>query len=129
MSAAGSLFSFAAKSLQVAADIGTSVVTGNTSGIMKVGRRKVAIVRELAQGGFGKVYLVQDVDTNTEYAMKHMICQSTEQEQDVQDELGALQRFKGQSNIIHMVDHAMMSRRGDQGIPLIHCIFNNGNIS
>lgn len=116
MSAAGSLFSLAAKSLQVAADIGTSVVTGNTTGVIKVGKRKVTITRELAEGGFGKVYLVQDVDTNTDYALKHLMCQSTEQEQDVQDELAALLRFRGQSNIIDIVDHSTMSKRGDQGI-------------
>ena len=116
LSAAGSLFSFAAKSLQVAAEVGTSVVTGSTAGVIKVGRRKVSIMKELAEGGFGKVYLVQDQDTGTDYAMKHMMCQSTEQEQDVQDELAALQRFRGQSNIIHLVDSSSISRRGDQGM-------------
>ena len=100
----------------MAADVGTSVVNGSTLGVIKIGRRKVAISREIAEGGFGKVYIVQDVDTNSDYAMKHLICQSTEQEQDVNDELSALQRFKGHSNIIHMVDHSSTSKRGDHGI-------------
>ena len=55
VAAAGSFFSFAAKSLQAATDLSGSMSTGITAPI-QVGRRKVVITRELAEGGFGKVF-------------------------------------------------------------------------
>jgi hypothetical protein len=40
----------------------------------------VIVVKELAQGGFGNVFLVKDsTNQNVLYAMKQMICQSQEQ--------------------------------------------------
>ena len=72
VAAAGSLFSFAAKSVAAVADIGSSINTGITAPI-QVGRKKVQITRELAEGGFGKVYLVKDVDSGQDYAMKLMV--------------------------------------------------------
>lgn len=107
--AAGSFFSFAAKSLQAASELG-SISSGITAPI-QVGKRKVSITRELAEGGFGKVYSVQDVDSGQYYAMKHMLCQSSEQEADANDELAALQRFSGQPHIIQLIDCSSASKR------------------
>jgi serine/threonine protein kinase len=41
-----------------------------------VGRHKVTVIRELAEGGFGKVLLVKDCDSGRDYAMKQMLCQA-----------------------------------------------------
>jgi hypothetical protein len=73
--AARSLFNFAAKSLQTVVH-GVSSVTGH----QQVGHHRVAIVKELAQGGFGIVFLVRDTQhPDRLYAMKQMFCQSREQ--------------------------------------------------
>jgi hypothetical protein len=72
---ARSLFNFAAKSLQTVVH-GVSSVTGH----QQVGHHRVAIVKELAQGGFGIVFLVRDTQhPDRLYAMKQMFCQSREQ--------------------------------------------------
>jgi hypothetical protein len=73
--AARSLFNFAAKSLQ-------SVVhsVSSLSGHQQVGNHRIVVIKELAQGGFGIVFLVRDAQhPDTLYAMKQMFCQSKEQ--------------------------------------------------
>ena len=85
------------KTLYLGNNIGTSI-----NAPIQVGKRKVVISRELAEGGFGKVYLVQDTDSSQIFALKQMFCQSSEQEADAHDELAALQRFAGQSHIIQV---------------------------
>ena len=82
----------------------------NSSSSIQLGKRKITISRELAEGGFGKVFLVQD-DSGQYFALKQMFCQSTEQETDAHDELNALQRFSGQPHIIQLIDHSSTSKR------------------
>lgn len=72
--AARSFLSFAASTMKNVADLSMG---GLTSGATTIGKTKVFIIRELADGGFGKVFLVQDAsDTSKHYAMKQMHCQS-----------------------------------------------------
>lgn len=79
--------------------------------VVTVGNTKVMIIRELAKGGFGTVYLAQDVEPQAgrggvrKYALKQMLCQSREQLEDAHDELRALQMFRGHDYIIHLLDH------------------------
>jgi hypothetical protein len=72
--AARSFFNFAASTMKNVADISISSIS---AGATTVGKTKVIIIRELADGGFGKVFLVQDAtDSSRQYAMKQMHCQS-----------------------------------------------------
>jgi hypothetical protein len=53
------------------------------SGSIQVGSYKVAVIRDLAEGGFGKVSLVKDTmagsEYGKEYALKTLLCQTKEQ--------------------------------------------------
>ena len=140
---ARSMFSFAVSTVQVVASASTAMATskgsvavdlvsawgqavggqvGGHMAVVKVGGTKVRIVKELAQGGFGTVFLAQDAadnDNNGEgssssssskqYALKQMLLQTKEQIEEAQNELRALQRFAGHEHIISFLDHSSSS--------------------
>eukprot|EP00607_Mallomonas_marina_P003393 CAMPEP_0182432384 /NCGR_PEP_ID=MMETSP1167-20130531/55953_1 /TAXON_ID=2988 /ORGANISM="Mallomonas Sp, Strain CCMP3275" /LENGTH=404 /DNA_ID=CAMNT_0024619823 /DNA_START=243 /DNA_END=1454 /DNA_ORIENTATION=- len=95
-----SLLSFATHSLKTAQHAAASF-----SSQIQVGHHKVTILKELAEGGFGKVYIVRDVSTKTDYAMKQLLCQCREQVEDATNELKALQRFRNHRYLINLIDH------------------------
>ena len=100
--------------------------------MLEVGLTRVVVVRELAQGGFGTVYLAQDCpkkgvkegvigiegwgmrdrDKDRErekikqYALKQILCQSAEQIKEAHEELQYLKMFSSHINIITLVDHS-----------------------
>lgn len=66
----------------------------------------VSVVRELAEGGFGIVYVVEDCTRGNKYALKQLLCQSREQVNEAHNELDTLRRFQGRSdgNIIELLE-------------------------
>ncbi|CAM9186828.1 unnamed protein product [Ectocarpus fasciculatus] len=78
------------------------------TGHIQVGNHRVVVVREIAQGGFGIVMLVRDVNDNKLYAMKQMFCQSREQADEAHLELRTLQKFSDDPHIITLVDYASL---------------------
>lgn len=49
------------------------------SAVHRISGKKLREVRHIAEGGYGYVSLVEDVETRKNYAMKKMICQTPEQ--------------------------------------------------
>lgn len=47
----------------------------------RIAGKKLRDVRQIAEGGYGFVSLVEDIETGRNYAMKKLICQSPEQKQ------------------------------------------------
>ena len=147
--AAKSIFSFAAKSLKTAAAAGTAAVNSRgdlremgavaaglfgsagvgaaVTSVQKIGNTKVRVVRELAQGGFGTVYVVEDAEDgggHRQYALKQMLCQTREQLDDAQNELRALQRFAGHDHIVALVDHCTTHAPGKPAShKMVHMLF------
>jgi serine/threonine kinase 16 len=74
----------------------------------------VSIVRELAEGGFGMVYLVEDCTRGKRYALKQLLCQSREQIAEAHNELDVLRRFQGKSDgtIIELLDYTAAGGQG-----------------
>ena len=99
--AARSLFNFAAKSIKT-----VSHSVASMTGHIQIGHHKVIITREIAQGGFGTVSLVKDINDGKMYAMKQMFCQSREQVEEAHLELKTLEQFSNDPHIISLVDHA-----------------------
>jgi len=126
-SAAKSLFSFAASSLSKLADVAIVASSGSASGApvqMQIGNTKVTIAKELAEGAFGTVYLVHEVETHERFAMKKLICQSKEQIAEAHNELSALQRFAGHENIVSLIDHcSTSSKQHSQGTRIVMFLF------
>jgi serine/threonine protein kinase len=46
------------------------------SKIHKISGRKLREIKQIAEGGYGYVILVEDTETRKNYAMKKLICQS-----------------------------------------------------
>jgi hypothetical protein len=65
------------------ATAGIGLAALSFSGSLQVGSYKVSMVRDLAEGGFGKVALVKDAmagsEYGKEYALKLLLCQTKEQ--------------------------------------------------
>ena len=87
--------------------------------VFKVGLTKVSVVKELAQGGFGTVYLVQELPRKgtpqgqgqgqmRQLALKQILCQSKEEEREAHRELEHLERFTGHDCIIALIDHSSL---------------------
>uniref|UniRef100_A0A7S3M3S9 Protein kinase domain-containing protein n=1 Tax=Spumella elongata TaxID=89044 RepID=A0A7S3M3S9_9STRA len=113
---------------------GAGVMNSGTPGrlyagqVVQVGRMVVTVVKELAEGGFGMVYLVEDGNTSVgnrgqQYALKQLLCQSREQVAEAHAELDALRRFQGHSdgNIIELLEFSAPtdptgSKNGGAGI-------------
>ena len=58
---------------------GTVLSAVSQDEVLQVGSHKVFVERELAEGGFSKVYLVRDNDSGRKFALKKMVAQSREQ--------------------------------------------------
>lgn len=111
-----SLFSFAKSvvdattqhAANLTSQLGTVVSGPLASGqSIQVGSYRVNVVRLLAEGGFGCVYLVSDRgDSGRQMALKILNCQTKEQVQDAQLELNALRQCSGHQNIINLLDYS-----------------------
>jgi Protein kinase domain len=124
MSAARSLFNFAAQSVKTVQEVASTVVANQSNPVVQIGNTKVQITRELAEGGFGKVFVVQDmVRQDKYYAMKQMICQSKEQIADAQTELQMLKKFAGNESIVALVDHCSYASKPHNGARIVMLLF------
>jgi serine/threonine protein kinase len=81
----------------------------------------VTVIKELAEGGFGMVYLVEDSNPSTgsralQYALKQLLCQSREQVTEANSELDALKRFQGRSDgsIIELLEYSTGVESGSE---------------
>ena len=83
-----------------------------TSKVIQLSKSRVSIIKLLADGGFGSVYLVKDDNGNRQYALKILNCQSKEQIIDGQHEIKSLQKFD-HTNIINLVDYSILNNQGN----------------
>eukprot|EP01041_Mallomonas_annulata_P003372 gene3372-6672_t len=116
--AAKHLINFATLSLKTAKQAAAAL-----SGQIQVGHHKVTVIKELAEGGFGKVFLVRDLSTKTDYAMKQLLCQSKEQIEDATNELNALLKFRNIPTIINLIDHGSSSSKQNNGVREVLFLF------
>ena len=52
-----------------------------------VNRRQLRVIERIGEGGFSFVYVAEDSATRTRYAVKRMLCQTTEQAQRARREI------------------------------------------
>lgn len=81
---------------------------------LRINNKSFKILRLLGEGGFSYVYLVQSPGDPTLYALKKIRCPfGQESVSQALKEVEAYSLFSGHPNIIHAVDHAVQSERGD----------------
>ena len=67
---------------------------------IQVGPYKVSKIKKLAEGGFSEVFLAQDVNSDDQFALKRMVCQTPSAKADAKAELKLLKSFGKHPNII-----------------------------
>ena len=92
----------------------------------------VTVMRELAEGGFGTVYLAKAAEGDAKYALKQMFCQSREQMADAKNEMEALQRFRSVPEIIDLLDSSVATSRahsnGTKVVLMLFPLFPEGTV-
>lgn len=100
-----SLFSFAANAVKQAGEL-----TSRLGGEMQVGEHRVYMMREIAEGGFSKVFLARDSGHSAQmYALKQMVCQTRETLEDAHRELATLKKYSSHPNIVELLDYATLA--------------------
>lgn len=116
-----SFASFGLKTVVDAANAAGPVVGGQA---YQVGGMHVAVLRELADGGFGTVFLVQEVSNpGKHYAMKKLLCQTKEQVADAKNELEALAMFAQAEHVIPLLDHCWLPPKPKSSIREVLMLF------
>ena len=119
---AKSLFAWGVSSLKNVTEAASTISSGLNA--TTVGKTKVNIVKELAEGGFGKIFLVTDANNpNKQYAMKQMLCQTKDQDLDCNHEIQALQKFSSHVNIITLLDYGMIQTKQTTNIKTYLLLF------
>lgn len=119
-----SFMSFAALSLKSVVEVASSTGVGIQT--IQVGNTHVIVVRDLAEGGFGTVSLVEDAGNKRQYAMKRMLCQTKEQVEDANNELKALNMFAGSKRspyIISLLDFSSNPGKTKNIMKEVHMLF------
>lgn len=98
-----------------------------TNKVIQLSKSRVSIIKLLADGGFGSVYLVKDDNGNKQYALKILNCQSKEQIIDGQHEIKSLQKFD-HINIINLVDYSILNNQGNTIINILFPLYPNGTV-
>jgi len=76
------------------------------------GRAKVKIVKQLGEGGYAFVYLVEDINSGRKYAMKRMLAADAEARAVAQTEIKVMKSFKGAKNLVKYYDSCMKQAHG-----------------
>jgi len=79
--------------------------------------RTLRVARLLGEGGYSFVYLAKDVHSGKEFALKKMICQSSEQLEMAKREIDVMHRFKKTKceNLLQLVDSSFEEGGGHGG--------------
>ncbi|RLN31659.1 hypothetical protein BBJ28_00004615, partial [Nothophytophthora sp. Chile5] len=77
--------------------------------MLAVVENRVAVGREIAQGGFSFVYKARDTETGEAFALKKILCQTGEQVQLAKAEIQAHKSF-AHPHIMPLSDYAVVSR-------------------
>ena len=98
-----------------AGELGLGLTSGRGVGsVVHVGTRVLRLTHVLGEGGYSFVYLAKDVNTGREYALKKMLCQSSEQLELAKNEIDVMHLFKGHKNLLRLID-SDSARKGDEG--------------
>ena len=81
-----------------------------------IGERRYRVVKEFAEGGFSKVFLVRDVSTGREYAMKQMLCFTNESIKDATNEQSKLNELRHRNLVELVCSTSVTTNRGGQRV-------------
>eukprot|EP00753_Platysulcus_tardus_P002848 PLAT11959.1.p1 GENE.PLAT11959.1~~PLAT11959.1.p1 ORF type:complete len:536 (+),score=101.31 PLAT11959.1:1-1608(+) len=88
---------------------------GGRASRVQLGSRQLAIVRKVAEGGFGFVYIVKDVSSGAsrqtrQFALKHVLAQSEEQLVAARREIAVMEALEGRSpHLMPLLAHRIVA--------------------
>jgi serine/threonine protein kinase len=68
--------------------------------IFNINGKRLKELSLIAEGGYGYVLLVEDIDTSKQYALKKLICQTKEQKENYKQEVDIMKRLSGCPHVI-----------------------------
>ncbi|OQV17255.1 Cyclin-G-associated kinase [Hypsibius exemplaris] len=80
--------------------------------IVEIEAKRYRVKRLLAEGGFAYVYLVQDVESGKDYALKRLLAHDDEVAKAIKQEIKFLKKLNGHPNIIEY-NAAALCKRGE----------------
>jgi serine/threonine protein kinase len=99
--------------IDVASSVSATIAAGGSGGLSPgstfvISKVKVTIQSQLSEGGFGIVYHAIDSNTNQQYALKQLLCQSSEQVKEAHNEIKVLEvATKGNcQEIVELIDYS-----------------------
>jgi serine/threonine protein kinase len=70
------------------------------SAVYRISGKTLREVRPLAEGGYGSVVLMEDIETGIKYAMKKMLCQTEEQKRMYAHEVEVMKTLAGCQHVV-----------------------------
>ena len=101
---------------------------------IQIGEWQVQKGRVLAEGGFAKVYIARDANSERTFALKRVICQTKEAREDARTEWKMLKAFGSHPNVITLVAAAAMrlpdegGRRGHTAVNFLFPVYERGTV-
>lgn len=81
-----------------------------------LGKQKLRIKRVLAEGGYGFVFIAQDIATNKEYALKRLMAADDATSKVIVKEVSFLRKLRGHPNIVQYIGAASGEENKDHTI-------------
>ncbi|XP_022706177.1 cyclin-G-associated kinase-like isoform X2 [Varroa jacobsoni] len=96
--------------------------------IVSLGIFKLRVLKVIAEGGFGFVFLVQDTNTGKSFALKRMFSVDQESADSIEQEIRVLKQLKGHPNVIEFCASAVAESQGGRKEYLILTEFCSGGV-
>lgn len=78
--------------------------------IVELDKQKLRVKRVIAEGGFGYVFVAQDINTGKEYALKRLLAGDNETSKSILREIKFLTKLSGHPNIIYFHSAASIDK-------------------
>ncbi|GFR28810.1 cyclin-G-associated kinase [Trichonephila clavata] len=78
--------------------------------VVELEKQKLRVKRVIAEGGFGYVFVAQDISTGKEYALKRLLAGDNDASKSILREIKFLTKLSGHPNIIHFYAAASIEK-------------------
>eukprot|EP00742_Colponemidia_sp_Colp-10_P005443 GILJ01005817.1.p1 GENE.GILJ01005817.1~~GILJ01005817.1.p1 ORF type:complete len:873 (-),score=171.44 GILJ01005817.1:150-2768(-) len=106
------------KSQKLAKEV-SSHVRQATAKRYRIGRHQIQEIKKLSEGGYAFVYLVKDVETDQQYALKKLLCQDKERLALAKREVSILKNLPPHKNIVGFIDSEIIDLADGRGCEVL----------
>ena len=95
---------------------------------LQVGTHSVEVKEQLAEGGYAYIYRAVEPATNSEFALKKLICQSQDRLKLAQGEVSVLRRLPNHPNLIRYIDSSQGVEGGNPVVFILMELCKEGTL-